>query len=140
VSRSWRWPVAALVAAALLAGCGESHHRDGTRPAAPLTVTARIGTNGVQVSPRKVGAGPLVFIVSNQSGRSQRLTFQTDETGGGPAGMKASTAVPLGGTAQLQVNPGSGSYVLGVRDRTVKPASIKVGAKRPSAQNALLEP
>jgi hypothetical protein len=140
VSHSWRWPVAALGAAALLAGCGESQHHDGTRPPSPVTITTRIGGNRVQVSPGRVGAGPVVFIVSNQSGRPQRLTFQTDETGGGPAGIRASTAVPLDGTAQLQANPRSGSYELGVSDRRVQAASIHIGPKRKSAQNQLLRP
>jgi hypothetical protein len=140
VSHSWRWPAAALGAAALLAGCGESQHRDGTRPPSPVAVTTRIGGSRVQVSPSRVGAGPVTFIVSNQSGRPQRLTFQTDDTGGGPAGIRASTSVPLNGTAQLQVNPKSGSYQLGVGDRDVEAASVRVGPKRQSAQNVLLRP
>jgi hypothetical protein len=140
VSHTGRWPLAALAAAALIAGCGESQHRNGTRPASPVTITAVIRGKAVQVSPRSVGAGPIEFLVSNQSGRTQQLTFETDDTGGGPAGIRASTTVPLAGTAQLQVSPKSGAYVLDVRDRSVADAPIKIGPKRQSAQNVLLQP
>jgi hypothetical protein len=140
VSRSGRWALVALGAAAMLAGCGDSQHRDGTRPPSPISVTTLIDGKRVKVSPTSFGAGPVTFIVSNQSGRNQQLTFEPDETGGGPAGRRASTSVPLGGTAQLQVQPGTGSYVLSVRDRGIDPASIKVGAKRRSAQDDLLRP
>ena len=141
MSRLRRWPVVALGASAVLvAGCGESQHRDGTRPPSPVTVSTLIDGKRVKVSPTKVGAGPVVFIVSNQSGRAQRLTFEPDDTGGGPPGRRASTAVPLDGTAQLQASPGKGSYRLSVRDRKVSAATIAVGPKRQSAQNVLLEP
>jgi hypothetical protein len=140
VSRWGRWPVAALGAAVLVAGCGESRHHDGTRPATPVSVTTLINGKQVKVSPTRFGAGPVTFIVSNQSGRAQRLTFEPDDTGGGPPGRRASTTVPLDGTAQLQVQPRTGSYVLSVGDDGIDPASIKVGAKRPSAQNTLLQP
>jgi hypothetical protein len=126
--------------AALLTGCGEEHHPIGRRPAQPIMVTARIGGKRVEVSPASFGAGPVEVLVSNQSGRAQHLTFATDETGGGPAGIRSSTAVPLGGTAQIQVSPRRGRYLLSVRDRGVRPASIHVGKPRRSSPDAGTRP
>jgi hypothetical protein len=140
VGRSGRWALAALGAAAVLAGCGESHHRNDLRPAEPITVTALIDGHRVKVSPTKFGAGPIMLLVSNQSGRPQHLTFQTNETGGGPPGIRASTPVPLHGTAQLQVSPKRGSYVVAVHDHAVRSASVRVGAARRSSQDQLLRP
>ena len=129
--------IAVLGPAALVAGCGESHHAIGTRPPEPITVTALIDGSRVKASPASFGAGPVVVLVSNQSGRAQRMTFES--AGSGP-GIRSSTAVPLDGTAQLQVSPKRGSYQLSVRDQGIHPASIKVGDKRRSAQNTLLRP
>jgi hypothetical protein len=137
VGRSGRRAAAVLGAAALLAGCGESHHRNDLRPAEPITVTALIDGHRVKVSPAKFGAGPIMLLVSNQSGRPQRIVFETDASG---PGIRAATAVPLDGTAQLQVSPKRGRYLVGVRDRAVHSASVRVGAPRKSAQQDLLRP
>jgi hypothetical protein len=48
--------------------------------------------------------------------------------------------IPAQGTGELQVDASKGSYELSVRDSAVTAASLKVGAKRPSAQDTLLEP
>ena len=129
--------MAVLGPAALVAGCGESHHAVGSRPPDPITVTALIDGGHVKASPASFGAGPVVVLVSNQSGRPQLMTFES--AGSGP-GIRSSTSVPLDGTAQLQVVPKRGSYQLSVRDRGVRPASLHVGRERRSAQNVLLRP
>lgn len=129
--------IAVLGPAALVAGCGESHQTVGTRPPDPVTITALIDGSRVKVSPASIGAGPIVVLASNQSGRAQRMTFES--AGSGP-GIRSSTAIPLDGTGQIQVDPKTGSYQLSVGDRRVRPASLKVGDERKSAQNVLMRP
>ena len=63
-----------------------------------LMFPAAVDDTEVRVSPPKFGAGPVVFIVSNQSSQAQRLTFETDELGGDTGGIRRSTreaAIPL---------------------------------------------
>ena len=75
----------ALIALGLaaVAGCGSSEPRKNfPRPAPPITLTAAVQDNVVRVSPAVVGAGQVVLVVSNQSDKPQKVTFETDELGG----------------------------------------------------------
>jgi hypothetical protein len=130
----------ALVLAASASGCGSDNtsYKNTPRPPAPINVTAAITDSQIKVSPRRFGAGPIVLIISNQSSDAQAVTF---ETGGGGAGIRQTTsAINPAGTAQLQIDLRQGTYELSVGDRSIRPASVRVGRRRASAQNELLQP
>jgi hypothetical protein len=144
VGRGARWVVAAgaLALAGGGAGCvGSSKFANQPRPAVPITVSAAIDKGHIRVSPTHFGAGPITLIVSNQSGIAQDITFETDEVGGTSGGIRTS-AGPVNDqdTATLQANPRPGTYRLSVKSRAIKPAAIRVGKARPSAQDQLLQP
>jgi len=137
VYRGW---LPALAVAAGASGCGSDNvsYKNVQRPAAPINVTAAITNSQIKVSPRRFGAGPIILIISNQSSDAQAVTF---ETGGGEAGIRQTTsAINPAGTAQLQLEVRQGTYDLSVEDRRIRPASLRVGKPRKSAQNELLEP
>ena len=131
-----------LVVAAAMAGCGDMEdHPNEPRPPAPINVTAAIDGERVRVSPRSFGSGPVVFLISNQSGAAQRVTFETDEIGGSTGGISRSTSeIAARSTGQLKVDPPEGTYRLSASARGVAPAAVEVGARRRSAQNELLQP
>src|SRR3954453_3582640 len=92
-------------AALLVAGCGsESDYANKPRPPSPITITAAISKDRVQVSPRRFGAGPITLVVTNQSGRSADLVLETD-TSGGKSGIRQQTG-PINpqGTASLKAD------------------------------------
>ena len=131
---------ALVVAGALAAaGCGEEEdHANRERPATSINVTAAIADGRIHVSPRRFGAGPIRLIISNQTASAQELTF---ETGGDAAGVTQSTEpIRPSGTATLEVDVPQGDYELRAADGGVKPAAVKVGAPRRSAQDRLLLP
>jgi hypothetical protein len=132
----------ALAALAALPACGEEEdHVNGERPAATINVTAAIIDGRVLVSPERFGAGPIRLIVTNQTQSAQALTFETDEVGGDKPGITRKTApINPSGTATLEVDVRRGDYAVSTEDDAIKPASVKVGARRPSAQNELLLP
>jgi hypothetical protein len=132
--------VAAL--AAFAAGCGGgADYANKPRPATPINVTAAIDDKGISISPKTFGAGPIVMIVSNQSGKAQTVTLETDELGGSQPGLKQSTdPIEPRGTATLKVDVREGDYSVSVKGNAIKPAAVTVGAKRKSAQDQLLEP
>jgi hypothetical protein len=133
-------PALAVAAAASGIACGSENtsYTNAPRPPSPINVTAAITNQRIEVSPRRFGAGPIVLIISNQSSDAQAVTFQTD---GGEAGIRQTTsAINPAGTAQLQMDVDQGSYQLSVADRSIRPASVRVGGPRPSAQHALLQP
>jgi hypothetical protein len=131
-----------VVLAVGLASCGaDEDYANKPRPPAPISVTAAIDSTRVRVSPPKFGAGPVVFIISNQSGADQKVTFETDEIGGENGGIRRSTGtIESRSTAQLKVDPREGRYTLSASGGNVAPATVRVGEPRPSSQNDLLLP
>jgi hypothetical protein len=133
---------AVLVMAAVVGGCGaEADYANKPRPPAPITVTAAIDKTRVRISEPKFGGGPVVFLISNQSGANQKVTLESDELGAAHGGIKRSTGTiePLS-TGQLKVDADEGSYTLSASGGSVAPATITVGQRRRSSQNDLLLP
>lgn len=122
-----------------VAGCGDnSTYKNENRPPSPITVTASISDRSVSVSPSKFGAGPVNLVIANESGSAQRVTFESD---GSSAGFRHQTGpINPGAPTTLVVDVPTGAAVLRVGDSGIQPARVTVGAKRPSAQNELLQP
>jgi hypothetical protein len=130
--------VLAVALTAAAAGCGATgRYADHERPPQPATLTGSINGSRVRLSHTSVGGGPLTILIANLTDRPQKLTFET--AGRGP-GIRSSATIPAAGTGQMSVDAKRGAYELGVHDRSVRAASLKVGAQRPSAQNELLSP
>ena len=132
----------AIALAVVVAGCGsEADYANKPRPPVPISVTAAVDTSRVRVSPPSFGGGPVVFIISNQSGAEQKVTFESDELGAAHGGIRRSTgAIAPRSTAQLKVDAEEGAYTLSASGGNVAAATIDVGAARPSSQNDLLLP
>ena len=133
--------VAVLIVTAL-AGCGDEggDYANKPRPAPPINVSAAITDKKISLSPKEFGAGPVVLIVSNQTGADQTVTLQTDEIGGSGPGLKESSdPIQPRGTGTLKVDVREGSYALSASDGS-KPAKFEVGPARKSGQDQLLQP
>ena len=135
---------AAVGAAGVLgapAGCGgEADYANKPRPAAPINVTAAISDKKISLSPKKFGAGPVVIIVSNQTGEEKTLTLQTEELGGNQPGIKQSSdPIAPRGTGTLKADVREGSYAISASDGP-KATTLEVGPARKSAQDQLLQP
>jgi hypothetical protein len=125
---------------ALAAGCGgdEEAHVNDDRPAPAINVTASIVDGELNVSPTEFGAGPVRFLVTNQTPEAISLTF---ETAGSEAGTtRESPPVEPDTVATLQVETEEGDYELRASDGQIEPVAITVGAPRPSGQDQLLQP
>jgi hypothetical protein len=126
--------VCALALAA--AGCGSSgHFAAETAPPAPVDLSVLIGNSRVQLSPARVGAGPVLLLVTNQSPRNETLMVRRRRFG------YLATTGPISpqSTAQLQVNfrtPGFYALVA----RRVAPAILRVGRSRRGGDSSLLQP
>jgi hypothetical protein len=129
----------ALAGAAGLAACGqEEDHANRERPAASINVTAAIIDGRVNVSPHRFGAGPIRLIVTNQTNSARAVTI---ETGGDDPGItQTSEPINPSGTTTMEVDVPEGDYEISAGDGAIKPASVTVGAPRPSAQDQLLLP
>lgn len=130
------WLVAAGLAGALaLAACGAETHPSNPRPPAPISITAQIDDGKVSISPNQFGAGLTVITISNQAEQAQTLVVE------GPRLSRSSRLMDPGATAELKVDLEPGIYAVAAgADSKAKPAKLKVGPPRPSAQNELLQP
>jgi hypothetical protein len=132
--------VASCAAALLAAGCGsDSSYKNDPRPPSPIVITASVGPDAVSVSPKEFGAGPISLIVTNQTESAQRVTLKRDAVGEQPFEQQTSPINPHG-TASLKADIAQGTYAVRVEGDGIKPAEIKVGPERESAQNDLLQP
>jgi hypothetical protein len=123
-------------------GCGsDEKHENRLRPPAPILLSASITPARITLSPARTGAGPVTVIVTNLTGSSQRVTFESDVLPGSPDGVRQQTA-PINprDTATLQARVTPGIYRLRVGGDLVTPATLAVGPKRPSSQNDLMLP
>src|SRR3954466_7596815 len=81
--KSGRTRAAMLIfaSAALVAGCGGSDKfKNDPRPPTPVQLTGVVTDKQVTVSPKRVGAGPVILLVSNQTDAAQTLPPEGEGT------------------------------------------------------------
>ena len=106
-----------LAGAVLVVGCGGgSHFKNKARPPVPVQLTGVVSDRGVQISPHRVGAGPVILIVSNQTNGAHTITLEGNGT--------TDTVGPINpmGTGKLQQTLSPGHY-------TVKAGSAQASAR-----------
>jgi hypothetical protein len=123
-----------------LSGCGGGNDfANKPRPPVPLQLTGVITKAKVTISPSKVGAGPVVITVSNQTGQSRTLTLD-----GQGLQERVGPINPLD-TAQLQktLKPGRYTVTAGSEQATaneIAPATLVIGKERASGSDKVLLP
>jgi hypothetical protein len=129
-----------IAAAIFVAGCGgSSKFKNDARPPTPVQLTGVVTDKGVTISPKRVGAGPVILIVSNQTDAAHTITLE----GGGTTDTVG--PVPPLDTAQLQstLKPGTYTVKAGSKQATTKEipeGTLTVGQDRASSSNQLLLP
>jgi hypothetical protein len=121
-------------------GCGSTEQRPNRpRPPARIVLTGSISTDRVSVSPRRFGAGPISLIVANLTDTSQQVTLEATDRS--KPGVRQQTA-PINprDTAELRADLSTGRYTVHVTGSGIAAATLRVGKRRPSAQNDLLQP
>jgi hypothetical protein len=135
-----RTAVAGLAMGLALAGCGGGKDFENKpRPPVTLELTGVITKDEVTISPHKVGAGPVVITVSNQSGAKRTLTLDGNDIqeSVGPIDPLAT------GKLQKTLTPGRYTVKAGSEAATakeIKPATLVIGKTRPSASDKVLLP
>jgi hypothetical protein len=127
--------------AVLLVGCGgDNDFKNDPRPAVTLQLSGVITDKRIEVQPAKIGAGPVVLLISNQTEASHSVTLE----GADVTPEEVGPINPLD-TATIQKDLPEGQYEIGVvagkNDvTTIKPATLEVAGERPSGSNTLLLP
>jgi hypothetical protein len=136
--------VGAISVAMLVVGCGASDdYANDPRPPERLNVSVVLTDRRVLVSPDRLGAGPALVTVSNQSARSRDLRLGMPENSTSACLDADASSGPINpmGSATLTVDLVEGDCLVsaGTGDGP-RPALLSVGRPRPSAQAKLLLP
>jgi hypothetical protein len=129
-----------------VAGCGSgSTFKNEPRPPTPVDLTVYINNARVSLSPSSVGAGPVIFIVTNQSAHTQALHVQGPGTHAttGPIHPEATSEVTVDfqpGDYVVTTGPNGATDASNAAPSSIHPASLHIGAPRKSADNVLLQP
>jgi hypothetical protein len=121
------------MAAMTAAGCGGgSKFQNKPRPPAPVQLTGVITEKGVTVSPNRVGAGPVILLISNQTQQAHTITLD-----GGSTKDTVGPINPLD-TAKVQQTLQQGAYQVKAGSskaltKELKPGTLTVGPERKSS-------
>ncbi len=134
----------------VVCACGSSGGGSPTAPTPPSAINLAVYVNDsrVSVSPASIGAGPVVFVVTNQASHAEALAISTS---GGSETVASTAPINPQGTTQVSVNFKPGDYTIATaphgstdaslsQPSSIRPASVHVGLARPSASNDLLAP
>jgi hypothetical protein len=125
-----------------LAGCGEDDFENEPRPPVPKELSGVITEEALTVSPNRLGAGPVVITISNQTPDSHTVTLES--ASGGTIREQVGPINPLDtATIQRTLVPGRYTVKAGSEEavkREIDPARLVIGKERDSASDELLLP
>jgi hypothetical protein len=135
---------ATLVLAAVSGGCGSdgSDYANADRPPAPISISIALTADRIALSPDRVGGGPVVLLIANESGRSRDVTLTAADGAGRSCVADDASSGPINpqDAARISLPLVEGTCEVGVADGALRPARLIVGAERESAQQDLLQP
>jgi hypothetical protein len=126
--------------AIVVAGCGgDEKFENEPRPPAPVQLTGVIRDDKLTVSPNRVGAGPVILLISNQTDDPHTITLD-----GSGITETVGPVNPLD-TAKLQQTLDEGSYEVKAGSeravaKEISPAVLEIGPERKSSKNQVLLP
>ncbi|HKG39074.1 MAG TPA: hypothetical protein VKB25_08820 [Conexibacter sp.] len=134
--------MAFIVAACVGCGSDGGGYDNASRPPAPISISISISGDRIGVAPARLGAGPVVLLISNQSSRSRDLTLSAPDSSNGSCVESDASSGPINpqGAARIQLPLVEGPCEIGVADGTLEPVRLTVGPERESAQQDLLQP
>ncbi len=143
--------VGLFVAMLAVTGCGSStKFANKPRPATPVDLAVYVNNSRVSVSPSQVGAGEVIFIVTNQADKAESVIIHPTSD----SSRQLATTGPIQpeATAQVTVDlrvPGDYTVATMTGGQTqaqlataakIQSASLRIGPPRPNSSNTLLQP
>ena len=142
--RRMPWTAAGVAVALALGigGCGgDDEFANEERAPATITLSASITSANVTIAPSHLGAGTIELIASNLTATSQQVTLRSETLADGADPLEQRTGpINPGDTASLTADLAQGTYRVTTRSQAIAPATIRVGPRRASAKDQLLQP
>ena len=129
----------AVIMATGLAACGEDDFKNEPREPVAVNLTGVVQSDRVTVSPAKVGGGPVVITIANQTDDPHEIFLR----GGSVNASVGPVAPTAAGTIRRTLESGDYEVSVGTEaavPREIKPAKLTVGADRKSGSDALQLP
>ena len=123
----------------MASGCGGEDFENKPRPPVPIELTGVIQADKVTVSPNKVGAGPVLITLSNQTSEAHTVTLEGDTV------KERIGPVQPEDTATIQKTLARGTYQVRAGSavavpKEIQPAVLNVTTERKDSNNRLLLP
>ena len=135
------WTALGLALALVASGCGDDEFANRERAPAPIMLSVAVTPRDVSVSPARIGAGAVELIASNLTSVSQQVTLRSETLSAGTAPLEQRTGpINPGDTASLTADLVQGTYRVTTRSTQLTHATIRVGPRRSSAGDQLLQP
>jgi hypothetical protein len=130
-----------LLAGSLIAatGCGGKDFANRPRPPVPIELTGVIQDQKVTVSPAKVGGGPILITISNQTKDAHTVTLEGEsiqERVGPINPLDTATIQKTVKQGRYKVSAGSAKAVA----KEIKPAVLTIGKDRANSSNEVSQP
>lgn len=130
---------AAVVLAA--SGCGDEDFANERRSPVAVELSAVIRDDGVSLSPKREGAGPVLITFANLTDRAHTITVEGEDV------IERTAPIQPQGTATIQktLRPGiyevraGSSRAVDIEDQ-IRPATLTIGPERADSNNDLLLP
>lgn len=136
--------LAAAVVALTTAGCGSTaHFADRNPPPTTVDASVYISNARISVAPDAIGAGPVLFYVTNNASQTESLKIAS--RGGGQT-LASTAPINPGLTLQVEVDfTRRGQFTVATTGSpalsgSIRSTTLHIGKPRPPANNALLQP
>jgi hypothetical protein len=131
--------VGSVASTALVACGGGEEFKNEPRPPITVQLTGVITEDEVSVQPNRLGAGPVVLTISNQSEQSHTVTLEGERTT-----QRVGPINPFD-TGKIQETLAPGTYTVKAGSdeaalRPIRPATLTIGRKRKSSSDTVLLP
>lgn len=125
----------------LIGGCGDDGFANRERAPDRILLSVAITPRDITVSRSHIGAGTVELIASNLTARSQQITLRSEMLSPGTPPLEQRTGpINPGDTASLTVELAPGTYRITTSGDGQQSATIRVGARRSSRSDQLLQP
>lgn len=122
-------------------GCGDEDFANDPRPPTPVEMSAVIRDDGVALSPKREGAGPVLITFANLTDRAHTITVEGEDV------IERTAPIQPQDTATIQKTLRPGTYevragssrAVDIEDQ-IRPATLTIGPERADSNNDLLLP